>query len=63
MVLPVTILIFSALVCLVMTFYINLTEQIEEHVALRDELYQTQEVLILRMKESISHAAGEVQEK
>ncbi len=63
MVLPVTILIFSALVCLMMTFYINLTEQIENHAVQRDELYQMQEVTILRMKDSIAHAAGEVQGK
>ena len=63
MVLPITILIFSALVCLMMTFYINLTEQIEEHVVQRDELYQTQEVMILRMKDGLSHAAGEVHGK
>ena len=63
MVLPVTILIFSALVCLMMTFYIKLTEQIDEHAAQRDELYQTQEVMILRMKDRLSHAAGEVTEQ
>ena len=63
MVLPVTILIFSALVCLMMTCYINLTEQIEEHAVQRDELYQTQEIMILRMKDSLFHAAEEVTEQ
>jgi hypothetical protein len=63
MVLPITILIFSALVCLMMAFYINLTEQIDAHAVQRDELYQTQEVMILRMKDSLSHAAGEVTEQ
>ena len=63
MVLPVTILIFSALVCLLISFYINFTEQVENHVLERDELYQTQEVMVLRMKDSLSHAAGEVDGK
>lgn len=60
MVLPVTILIFSALVCLLMTFYVSLTEQIADHAERREELYQSSEIRTIRLKDSVSHAAGEV---
>ena len=63
MVLPAAILIFSALVCLMMTFYIHLTEQIDKHAVQRDELYQKRETVILRMKDSLSHAAEGVRGK
>lgn len=63
MVLPATVLIFSALVCLVIAFYINLTEQIESHEVQRNELYRTNEVMILRMKDSLEHAGGEGKER
>ena len=62
MVLPVTILIFSALVFLLMSFYFNFMEQIDTHAAQRDELYQTEEVLLLQIKDRLSGSEGEVTE-
>lgn len=59
MVLPVTILIFSGLVCILISFYVNLTEQIAEHAAERAELYQSCEISILRIKDSLSHVQEE----
>ena len=51
MVLPVTVLILAALIGLLMTFYISLTEQIETHGAEREKLYERNEVQALRLKE------------
>lgn len=60
MVLPLTVLILAALICQLMTFHGNLARQIEVHKAAREELYHTKEVTILRMKDSLKQAAGEV---
>lgn len=59
MVLPVTVLILAALIGLLMTFYISLTEQIETHGAEREKLYERNEVQALRLKETLQGAAGE----
>ena len=59
MVLPVAILLFSGLVCILISFYVNLTEQIAEHAAEREELYQFREISILRIKDSMSHVQEE----
>ena len=58
MVLPLTVLILAALVGLLMTFYITLTEQIKTHEQEREKLYEQNEVHVLRMKDNLN-AAGE----
>ena len=59
MVLPLTVLILAALVGLLMTFYITLTEQIKTHEQEREKLYERNEVQALRLKETLQGAAGE----
>ena len=58
MVLPLTVLILAALVGLLMTFYITLTEQIKTHEQEQEKLYEQNEVHVLRMKDNLN-AAGE----
>ena len=58
MVLPLTVLILAALIGLLMTFYITLTEQIKTHEQEQEKLYEQNEVHVLRMKDNLN-AAGE----
>ena len=52
MVLPATILILSALICLIIQFYVNLTVQIAANAEERDRLYETSEVSLLRLMDT-----------
>ena len=58
MVLPLTILILSALICVIIQFYGNLTDQIAANAAERDKLYETSEVSLLRLLDTIGQNGG-----
>ena len=59
MVLPITILLFSASVILLLNFYMDLREQIHVHELAREEVYESSEVLILRARDSAERLAEE----
>ncbi len=54
MVLPLTILIVAALICLMLTFYTDFLEQTAQHEAERNELYEKREAAFLRMRNAFS---------
>lgn len=58
LIVPLTILIMSALIALMMSFYSELGEQIEEHDAERDKLYEVSEMTYIRAYDRLS-AIGE----
>ena len=62
MVLPVTILLTAALLCLLVTFPVHLLEQIAGHETERDQQYEMKEVTQLRIRDSLLQAAGEAKE-
>ena len=51
---PMTILIMAALISLMMTFYNELSMQIDEHEALRAEWSKTSDTLIVRAADRIA---------
>ena len=59
MVLPITILLFSASVILLLTFYMDLREQIHDHELAREKVYESSEVLIFRARDSAERLAEE----
>ncbi len=60
MVLPITILILAALIGILLSFYTGLMKQMENHLQERNQMYELKEVSVLRMKENLAAAAGEV---
>lgn len=51
---PVTCLIFIALMGLMMTFYGELNLQIRENAAKRDQMYKTREVTVIRLRDCLT---------
>ena len=60
MVLPLTILIMTGLIGLMMLFYTDLTEQTREYESRRQELYQLAETDIVRLHDRLLDAGKEV---
>lgn len=60
MVLPLTILIMAALIGLMMTFFIRLTDQVEVNAQERQKLYEKEETGIIRLHDRIRDAGEEV---
>lgn len=60
MVLPLTVLIMTALIGLMLTFYTDLTEQTEEYEKQRSKLYQLQETEVVRLHDRLRDAGKEV---
>ena len=54
LIMPVTCLIVTALIGLMMSFYMELDRQISENAARRDEIYETREVSVIRLRDSIT---------
>lgn len=57
LIVPLTILIMSALIALMMSFYSELGEQIDEHNAKRDKLYEVSEMTYVRAYDRLSAVA------
>ena len=53
LIMPVTCLIVTALIGWRMSFYMELDRQISENAARRDEIYETREVSVIRLRDSI----------
>lgn len=53
LIIPVTCLIITALIGLMMSFYIELDSQISENLKKRDIIYKTREVSIIRLRDSL----------
>ena len=60
---PVTCLIVTALIGLMMSFYMELDRQISENAARRDEIYETREVSVIRLRDSITEVLPRPLEK
>ena len=54
LIMPVTCLIVTALIGLMISFYMELDRQISENAARRDEIYETREVSVIRLRDSIT---------
>lgn len=54
LIMPVTCLIVTALIGLMMSFYMELDRQISENAARRDEIYETREVSVIRLRDSLT---------
>ena len=54
LIMPVTCLIVTALIGLMMSFYMELDRQISENAARRDEIYETREISVIRLRDSIT---------
>lgn len=54
LIMPVTCLIVTALIGMMMSFYMELDRQISENAARRDEIYETREVSVIRLRDSIT---------
>ena len=54
LIMPVTCVIVTALIGLMMSFYMELDRQISENAARRDEIYETREVSVIRLRDSIT---------
>lgn len=59
---PVTCLIIIALIGLLMSFYSELNSQIIKNAGLRDKMYETREVVTIRLKDSLSYTLTEALE-
>lgn len=53
LIIPVTCLIITALIGLMLSFYIELDSQISENLKKRDIIYKTREVSIIRLRDSL----------
>lgn len=60
LIMPVTCLIITALIGLMMSFYDELNAQIEANAVLRDKLYETREVTVIRVRDGFTEAAGQI---
>lgn len=60
MVLPLTVLIMTALIGLMLAFYTDLTEQTEEYEKQRSRIYEMQEMDIVRLHDRLRDAGKEV---
>ncbi|MGN0735416.1 MAG: hypothetical protein ACI4LP_06360 [Anaerovoracaceae bacterium] len=60
LIMPVTCLIITALIGLMMSFYDELNDQIEANEVLRDKIYETREVTVIRIRDGFTEAAGQI---
>ena len=60
LIMPVTCLIITALIGLMMSFYDELNAQIESNAVLRDKIYETREVTVIRVRDRITEVAGQM---
>ena len=60
LIMPVTCLIITALIGLMMSFYDELNAQIEANAALRDKIYETREVTVIRVRDRLTEVAGQM---
>ena len=60
-VLPITILIMAALICLLIRFYSDFMNQAENHLQTYHSFYETKETVILRMRDTFLPGSGEVE--
>ena len=58
LIMPVTCLIITALIGLMMSFYDELNAQIESNAVLRDKIYETREVTVIRVRDRLTEVAG-----
>lgn len=63
LIMPVTCLIVTALIGMMMSFYMELDRQISENAARRDEIYETREVSVIRLRDSITEVLPRPLEK
>ena len=57
LIMPVTCLIITALIGLMMSFYDELNAQIESNAVLRDKIYETREVTVIRVRDRLTEVA------
>ena len=55
LIMPATCLILIALIGLIMNFYTELNTQISENPALREGIYETREVTVIRIRDRIRY--------
>ena len=55
LIMPATCLILIALIGLIMNFYTELNTQISENAALREGIYETREVTVIRIRDRIRY--------
>ena len=60
LIMPVTCLIITALIGLIMSFYDELNAQIESNAVLRDKIYETREVTVIRVRDRLTEVAGQM---
>ncbi len=60
LIMPVTCLIITALIGLMMSFYDELNAQIEANAALRDKIYETREVTVIRVRDGFTEVVGQI---
>ena len=60
LIMPVTCLIITALIGLMMSFYDELNAQIESNAVLRDKIYETREVTVIRVRDRLTEFAGQM---
>ena len=60
LIMPVTCLIITALIGLMMSFYDELNGQIESNAVLRDKIYETREVTVIRVRDRLTEVAGQM---
>lgn len=60
MVLPLTVLIMAALIGLMITFFMEFQQQVQNHREERDRLYETQETHRIRIADRIRDGGEEV---
>ena len=60
LIMPVTCLIITALIGLMMSFYDELNAQIEYNAVLRDKIYETREVTVIRVRDRLTEVAGQM---
>ena len=60
LIMPVTCLIITALIGLMMSFYDELNAQIESNAVLRDKIYETREVTVIRVRDGFTEVVGQI---
>ena len=60
LIMPVTCLIITALIGLMMSFYDELNAQIESNAVLRDKIYETREVTVIRVRDRLTEVAEQM---
>ena len=60
LIMPVTCLFITALIGLMMSFYDELNAQIESNAVLRDKIYETREVTVIRVRDRLTEVAGQM---